>query len=407
MSAGCRATGSKPASTVAGLAFVAMLAVACTTPPPPPEKFRLSDAELLSGTALFGETVRETPRGDVLALDDEMRAFVARKVGKAKRQATRLRRLVRGMISDGLLNIEYDTGATRTARETFHQRSGNCLSFTNLFVALAREAGIEARFQILDIPPVWVGDGDTVMLRNHINAVVNNMREGRYRRRDYVVDFNTPEFSGNYKARQVSDAYAVALYHSNLAVKALEEENTREAFRHLRRAIHSYPDIPGPWVNLGVLYARSGLPRLAESAQLRALEAQPGNHSAMTNLARLHTLQGNTEQAAYYQRRVRFYQQQNPWYHFWLANQAMGAARFADAFEALERALNLQPDEHRFHFLAGRIHTRLGNLEAARQSFAQALEHARNEKLRSRYESKLAALGKPHLKRNSKVRLQR
>ena len=44
---------------------------------------------------------------------------------------------------------------TRTASETFRARRGNCLSFSNMFVAMARDVGLDVQFQEVEIPPDW------------------------------------------------------------------------------------------------------------------------------------------------------------------------------------------------------------------------------------------------------------
>jgi len=360
----------------------------------PPQTARLPDAALLSGATLFGEALRpgELPQSNVLALDAEMRAFVAARTGNASHAESRMRRLLRGMADEGLLNLDYELAATRSARQTFRARSGNCLSFTILFVALAREAGLDAGFQLLDIPPVWTGGTGTVWRSNHITAVVRNVRKSAHRQRSYTVDFNNTQFGGNHSARQVSDGYAIALYHSNLAAEALAQQKRRSAFAHLWQAVQSHPNVPGAWSNLGVLYARSGALRLAEACYLRALQSAPKERSAMLNLASLYERQGRGELAEYYRRRVRFHQRRNPYYHYWLAERALGEARVEDSLRAIRRAIRLQEDEHQFHSLAGVIHHRAGNPKAAQASFQKAAAHAGNEKLRRRYNLKRAAL---------------
>ena len=45
-----------------------------------------------------------------------------------------------------MFSLDYSE-VTRTASATFHERQGNCLSFTMLFVGLARAAGLTATYQ--------------------------------------------------------------------------------------------------------------------------------------------------------------------------------------------------------------------------------------------------------------------
>ena len=127
------------------LLFLGFLLTACAPViVHPPESL---DA-LLSGEVLFGETIDVTGLNadEVLSLDDEIRAYVNSKVAGLPHAKSRLRNLLGGMIDDGLLSLDYDQNLTYTARETFHKRQGNCLSFSNLFVAMARVADLDVNF---------------------------------------------------------------------------------------------------------------------------------------------------------------------------------------------------------------------------------------------------------------------
>ena len=67
--------------------------------------------------------------------------------------------LIEAMEERGMFSLEY-AEVTRTASGTFHDRQGNCLSFTMLFVALARAAGsARRRYQSVEVPPTWSYDG--------------------------------------------------------------------------------------------------------------------------------------------------------------------------------------------------------------------------------------------------------
>ena len=376
---------------VALLCWQALLC-GCASAPEPVTSMSLD--ELLSGRALFGESVTssEAPLADILKLDDSMRVFLRDSVADAPQAGTRMRRLIDAMIDQGLLTLDYDPNLTYTAQETFHRRQGNCLSFTNLFMALARQVDLRVSYQMVDIPPTWLSEGEFVILNNHINVVVENIRvHGRFKR-DYVVDFNTAEFNGNYDTVVVGDDYARALYYSNVAVEAMQSGTRRLAFAYLLRGIEANAEVPGLWVNLGSLYSRAGRLDGAEAAYLHALEIQPGNKSALTNLAGLHKRLGNAEASAYYAGRVRYYRNQNPYYYYWRASVAYREQRYDDALVSLHRAIRLKDDEHQFYYLRGLTQLRTGNRDAARQSLQEAAEYASQDRVERAYNQKLEAL---------------
>ena len=336
---------------------------------------------LLSGTALFSRPIDVTsiPDPGILQTDAEMRAFVAEQVGGVKSGREKLRRLLRGMVESGLLSLDYNQVETKTARQTFHDRVGNCISFTNLFVALGREAGLDVVYQIVDIPPLWYSESNLIILNNHINVLVKTKFNGYL-----AVDFNIPEFKGNYDSHIVSDDHAFALYYNNIAMDFLTQGDIENSFRYLKNAILFAPDLAGPWVNLGVLYSRGGQPELALSAYRIGLKFDPDNRSALTNTAHLYRSLGKDAAADRYNRRIRRYQNRNPYYHYYRARHAFDIGAFDEALNNLNRAIRLKDTEHQFYSLMGQINYQIGNLEgflAAGRSIslwngADPLQHA-------------------------------
>ncbi len=324
---------------------------------------------------------------DLLATDEAMREFVAENMQGSRSPDSRLRRLLRGMSRRGLSDLNYNLDRTYTARDTFHQLEGNCLSFTNLFVALAREAGLRVHYQMVEVPPKWDGgESGLVILNNHVNVIV----EQRYAQ-DYLVDFNLFEYQDNYKTHLVSDDYAESMFYSNLAVEALQNENYNDSFWYLHRALTLYPGIATSWVNIGVLYSRLGKVREAESSYLHALLLDKGNKSALANLASLYTLTGDVKRAAEYVKMVNYYRDRNPYYHFSLANRAFENGQFSEVIGYLERSINLKQVEHQFHYLKSQAFIELGDSEQARKSLERAYRYAIYQETRSKYSRELAA----------------
>ena len=350
--------------------------------------------DLLSGEVLFGQVIDVSDiRADgILALNDEMRNFVAAKVGDDPQARSRLRKLVRGMIDDGLLTLDYDANLTYTATETFNSRQGNCLSFSLLFAALAREAGLDATFQMVDIPPSFRADGELILLNNHINLRIKGVRRDINFAGDYVVDFNTAEYNGNYDTRKVDDNYAIALYYSNVAVESMQAADWQTAFRYLKKGIETDPGIAGLWVNLGVLYSRNEQLDKAVRAYEQALSVQPSNRSALVNMASaLHDL-GREEEAEYFSKQVTYYRNRNPYYHYSLAQTAYREQRTDDAIGHLAEAVKLKDDEHQFYFLRGLIYEQLEDYDFAARSYRKAKDTAEKADLVSGYTRKLQAL---------------
>ena len=358
------------------LSGVLLLAAACTAPGASRGP-ALTQSELL---AAMPDAPPPISSEQAFGLDEEMRAFVAARVAGFNDPGTRVRALLRGMDEHGLFSLEYTDAGTRTARETFHDRQANCLSATMLLVGLGREAGLDVRYQTVDVPPRWSSEAGIVVVSSHINAIVKS------RSQNYIVDFNLIDFRGNYETREVDDSYALALFYNNLGVEALLREEYDLSMQYLRAAIEAHPGVSHPWANLGLLYARLGQHDFSDAAYLHALEADPSDRTALTNLMHLHASLGNDELAAVYRDRIGRNQQRNPYSHFALAQAAYDEKRLDDALAALGRAIRIKHDEHQFYFLQGRVRLDLGQTERAEGSFARAKRYAAPE-VRAVYEA--------------------
>jgi len=141
------------------------------------------------------------------------------------------------------------------------------------------------------------------------------------------------------------------------------------------------------------LYASQSRYDYARLAYEQALGVKPSDKSAMTNLAHLYDEIGNPAKAAEYRTRIAHYEAINPYYHYGLAESAYQAADYPTALAEIRRAIELKADDHRFFFLEGLVHYRMGNIGDARSSLAVAERLTDEDAVKQRYASKLAALG--------------
>jgi len=338
-----------------------------------PARSALTPEQVLGGSAVPWAAL-ELPavpsEDDAFGLDAEMRAFVA-PLKAIDDPTVRLTRLREAMQQRGLFSIVYNGSPTRTAREVFHERQGNCLSFTMLFVALARAAGLDARYQLVDVPRTFNSEGGALIVDTHVNAAVLAPFG-----RKFFIDFNIANFREKYAIHAVSDRYALALFYNNLGAEALVRQEYPLSFAMFREAARTHTDIAGAWVNLGVLFMRQGLYEHAEAAERRALVADATEQSALANLVAIYSALGDSERADEYRQRIRRYRDVNPYYHFGVAQAAYDQGRFDDALISLRSAIRLKRDEDDFYLLQGRTFTEIGRPDRAVASFARARELA-------------------------------
>jgi Flp pilus assembly protein TadD len=384
-----RPTGSSTQWLRTSVACLALTAVACTSGRGVFDTVRIAPEELLAGTALglAADSAHVADDWEVLAVSAEMKEFLDAHVDRKASADLKLRQLVNAIIDSGTFRVEYEA-ITRTASETFQITRGNCLSFSTMFVAMARHVSLDVGFQEVDLPPDWTLNNDTFVLNQHVNVYVDLGLRGKR-----VVDFNIVNFKTRYEMRTISDARALAHYYNNIGVERMQAGDPASALASFRRAIADGDRRYAPaWTNLGTLYLRLGVRTHAEAAYLEALQARPGDLVAMSNLARFYELTGDRERAAAYQKRVIDHRSLNPYYRYELARQAYSAQHYDDAIGHLKYAIRMRRNEDRFYFLLGLSYLQKGNARAARHWIALAEQVAATDSLKHQYSEKIETL---------------
>ncbi len=332
------------------------------------------------------------PSPNLLGLDGDMREFVQAYTGHFHRDRQRMIQLHKSVISDAILDINYASDAEGGASEVFHRGTANCLSYANLFVALAREAGLNAQYQWVRLRPQWTRVGERISVRLHVNVVIT-LRSGV----KYVVDIDPLTAAQKTRTRVLSDSDALALYHNNIAMEALARSDLEEAWAHNVRALDVNPDMSLLWVNLGAIYRLAGQHGAAERSYLRALKINPSDNSAMNNLVILYDLDGREADSKYWSDRVARYRLANPYYHAWLGDRAAEVDNWAQALMHYTDALRLDPKEPQLQYEMSVIYYQLGDLNEAARYIARAIKSTTLSADVAHYQLQLEAIKKEQL----------
>lgn len=354
---------------------------------PPNLPTAISSAELLSGHLFFpNAAVPELDDPGLTTLTDEMRTFVHDRTASAKTDRQKIRAILKAILQEGPTTLKYNLVKTYSAADVFSAKEGNCLSFTNLFIALAREAGLDANYQRVDIPPAWDETEGAYIFNLHINAVVDMAPLGKT-----AVDFDVESFSTQYHMWEVSDEHAKAQFHNNMGVHLLGTDELGTAFLHFKRAIEISPKTGYFWANLGTLYRRAGDEIYAEQSFLKAVEIS-SEPAALSNLARLYRDQNNMEAFRYYSDQVKIYHGKNPYYQYRRAEQAYNRKDFTKSTKILRKAIRLRKDDHRFYQLLALSQLQTGEVADAKESFQKAAQYSTVEVDREKYNHKYELL---------------
>lgn len=324
---------------------------------------------VLSGAALFNQQPIQADFAPppLLGVNDEMRAFLDQHIPRSKSPHYKLRKLLSAIAATDAKGFNYQPLKNHNATEAFLYREGNCLSFTSMFISLARERGINIAFNEVDIPAVWDQLSDTTYIYyRHINAIARIQRE------KYVVDVNMANYNQAYPQRKISDQLAAAHYYNNSAMHYLFADNIPAAFNYLRNAIALAPDMADLWSNLGTLYRRKGKFAEARIAYQHSLELDAGKGIAASNLGHMYTQMGNQVEAEKYSNLARVFRLKNPYYQYHLAKSAYAEQNIDKALRHIKAAMKLHNKDHRFFSLAASINQALGNTRAANSLLKKA-----------------------------------
>src|SRR5690606_5975235 len=153
----------------------------------------------------------------------------------------RVRRLFEFMVSEEGLGLRYLEQPTYGIAESYERREVNCLSFTMMFIALARASGIDAYAQVSEDTLAMRLVDDTLLRAKHVKAGID---AGGLQ---YTVDVGWRSVVAERRPRRVSDARLVALLHNNNAVEHLQRGERAGATAEITAALELDPGSAMLW----------------------------------------------------------------------------------------------------------------------------------------------------------------
>jgi len=323
----------------------------------------------------------------VMAVPDELRAEVRRRVVEpGGTRSEQLERLAGYVFGDDGLALEYDNEVTRTVAQVYQDRKANCLSFTLLFVALAREAGLEAQVQEVGEVLAWYQDEGVIYNANHVNVGVRTSMQWQ------VVDVDTNILAARNRPRSIDDRRAMAHFHNNRGAELMAAGDNAGAHALLQASLKDDMGFVPAWNNLGVLLLREGDERGAERAYLTALRLKKDHAATLSNLVTLYRRNGDSAMERRYAWRLDRVQRTDPFHQFMMALECENTGDYDCAIARYRRAITLQGEEHQFHFGLARVYFLSGDLARAQRELGRAYTLGGTENVRSVYRQKLEGL---------------
>jgi Flp pilus assembly protein TadD len=300
------------------------------------------------------------------ALNDEIRANLQRKFHAGATDQARLL-AVRDFIF-GRLDLQYSLLPTRSAVDTYRARQGNCLSFVNLFVGIAREEGLNPFYvEVTDLQK-WNRRGGLVISQGHI--VAGMYVDGELKTYDFLP--YKPKAYKNFKP--IDDRTATAHFYNNLGAEALLDGKVEQARKLIEIAAGIAPDFPKALNNLGVCYARAGQVERALEVYQRGLSVDPKDTLILTNLARAYQQTNRTAEALAILQRIEGANTTNPYFFLYEGDLALSQGETQKALDYMVRAFKQDSEVPEVHLGFVKVYLALGEMDKARHHLERALK---------------------------------
>lgn len=221
---------------------------------------------------LFPNPIAATPK-----MEEAAREYAGR--GDA---TEKLENIQNALFDSEAFTFEYDSDRTLTAAEAFEGRRGNCVSFVNLFISLARTQQITVRPAILRSVRETELEGDLMVVNTHLVAAYPGPK------RTLIFDFYRSRPDTPVKTRMLDDMDLNAIYLNNIAVERLRADAPESAVTLLEAAVALSPRLAAAYANLGVARRRSGDEQGALEAYFTGLSISPNHPRLLNNLTSLY-----------------------------------------------------------------------------------------------------------------------
>lgn len=299
-------------------------------------------------------------------LDGEVEEYVEKRLKPAGTEIRRAADITDFVFYD--LDLEYALRPTRDAVGTFRAREGNCLSFVNLFVGIARANRLNAFYVEVVDAQRWSYSQGTVLSQGHIVAGMNV--DGQLRTYDFL-----PYQAKSYRDfAPIDDVTATAHFYNNLGAEALLEGDLEGAIRQVQLAAEIAPGFYKALNNLGVCRLRGGDAAGAEAAYRRGLDVEPDDPALLMNLLRLYQQTGRKQEIGPLLEQLDRLRVSNPFFYLFRGQEALAQGDTRKALEYMAEALRRESELPEVHIGLAQVYVATGDLDRARHHLGRALK---------------------------------
>ena len=377
---------------------IGLATLGCKSTPIELDQNANTDPNLLLNDVYFknSNNVNIETKEEIFALTPHMKDMVKVNISSERTKQKKAMKLVRHIFNQTDIGLAYQSNANLTASQTYESKTANCMSLTIMAYALAKEAGLEVKFQDINVPEYWVRNGQYNMLTGHVNLVVEGVKSPNasvvWGGSNIVIDFDPFIRKKNFPKTKVDLDTVVAMFYNNKGAQALVDEEYNQAYRYFTAAISAAPKYAATWGNLAVLYRFTEQLELAEKTYRYAVSLDPDSLNTLTNLSLLLEKQGKFDESKRIDSAIIKHRIRNPYYHALLADEAYYAGKLESAVKHYRRAIKLNDEIHEFYYGLAKVFASMGRVDSAKLAMKKAINVNKTPDIEQTYLAKLSLL---------------
>jgi tetratricopeptide (TPR) repeat protein len=312
-------------------------------------------------------------------LNAEIRDLARKSVENLRTDSEKTRALVNAIIGRTGMSISWDWLSNKTAQQVFYEGRGNCLAYTNLFVGMAREVGIDAVYVDVTTIERISKEAEVIVNNGHITAGIRNGPDL------VMIDFTrTPEreYMG---AKVIDDFEAIANYYNNQGFLygyyaetagdvGVEFDPAAAELEMYRMALEVRPNFGRARNNLGVALRRRGRVDEAIAQYKLALEEDPKFAEARSNLGAAYYSVGRVDEAIQEFQLAARAGGSNAYYYHHLGVIQYQQGNYQEALDQFKKAISRDGSLADSRYYLGETYMKLGDREKAIEAYRKTLE---------------------------------
>ncbi len=312
-------------------------------------------------------------------INDEIRELARKSVDTLRTDSERTRAIVNAIIGRTGMSITYDWLSNKTAQQVFYEGRGNCLAYTNLFIGMAREVGIDAVYVDVTTIERISKEAEVIVNNGHITA---GIRQGPEL---VMIDFTRTPEREYLGAKVIDDFEAIANYYNNQGFlygyysetagdMGDEFDPAVAELEMYKMALDVRPDFGRARNNLGVALRRRGKVDDAIAQYKLALEEDPKFAEARSNLGAAYYSQGRVDDAIQEFETAARLGGSNAYYYHHLGVIQYQQGHYEEALRQFKKAISRDSSLADSRYYLGETYLKLGDRVKAIEAYRKTLE---------------------------------